>query len=777
MDQELMAKALQQVLGAGYESRSRMSGQGTGQKPSPSLAATMDRLVAKNSPSGGDLHVPTTMGAGKVKKKAVLKPVEYVTEVSKVKKPTEEQVAHGLLTAGATGGLLSMPTLVGETSRKMKEANVRGAGRVEAGAERVGRLVPKVLKTPKAGAALAGGAAALETAGLAGDFLGRKVTKKPQPKSGVYKALDRVQDEGELLMETISKADEEKKQVFGWCSISKKDGVDVVDLQGDMIPIEEIETAAYSYMLNSRKGGNQHQRVNKGFVEDEPLHVSDIIESVVFTPEKIEKMGLPADFPQGWWIGQQIHDEETWQQVKTGQRKSFSVHGKGRREPVVLDDGVIDQRTRSALSKRLQPVMVQAEQLGAGLRSVHDGQVVGDSVHAVSLSRSASRDVVDLQAGDLRKAADGARATQDLDGRQPSLGVPVAAAVPGEFSDSLRVRGLPLADLGALPLVDAGGALVPLGPGLRDVHKSAVRAGFRRSHVWNPIAGKGRREPVEKAAQKVQVVYEHDPKAAVRDAALGGAGATAAGAGVSAAALPLAAKRGMIQAEKAEHLSGKFKTVGAIVGGTAGVYGGLHTAHQAAKPQLKAISTKVTVKKPVAKAWSPEARQASIESRRNKRAKTYEAVTATGAATTTAASAGAHLVARRSATQHSEAKARAEAIKVPNNLEARLKVSRGHRNANDRYNAGKGRPVNPKKRAESAARAESKIRANFAEESGRARGAKAVHERAAAKAGGRLKLARRVRGRSGAAALGLGVLTGVIHRERKGSWRSYPGVK
>lgn len=631
MDQELMAKALQQVLGAGYESRSRMSAQGSAQQPLPKSpsprdaigqwATTPDDLVAKSNPSGGDLHVPTTMGADKPKKRARLKPVEYVTEVSKVKKPTEEQVAHGLLTAGAAGGLLSLPSLAGHTRSKLKEA--KGPLPGPTGTLRdipKAKGVLRAVKNPKVGAGLAMGAAGLELAGLGGDFLGRKVTAKPkQPKTGVYKALDRVQDEGELLMETISKADDEKMQVFGWCSISKKDGVDVVDLQGDMIPIEEIETAAYSYMLNSRKGGNQHQRVNKGFVEDEPLHVSDIIESVVFTPEKIEKMGLPADFPQGWWIGQQIHDKETWHQVKTGQRKGFSIHGKGRREPV---------------------------------------------------------------------------------------------------------------------------------------------------------------DEVAKAAQpkKVDVVYETDRKAAVRDAALGGAGATAAGAGVTAAGLPIAAKKGLIGAEKAEHLGGRFKTVGAIVGGTAGVYGGLHTAHQAAKPQLKAISTKVTVKKPVKKAWSPEARQASIESRRNKRAKTYEATTATGAVTAAGASAGAHLVARRSATQQSQAKARAEAVKVPNNLDARLKGSRGLRNANDRYNAGKGQPVNPKKRAESAARAESKIRAKFAEESRGARQTKAVHEAAAAKAGGRLRLARRVRGRGGAAALGLGVLTGAIHRERKGSWRSYPGV-
>lgn len=128
----------------------------------------------------------------------------------------------------------------------------------------------------------------------------------------------------------ISKADEDKRQVFGWCSISKKDGRDVLDLQGDYVPIEEIEKSAYDYMLTSRKGGNQHRRTP----DDQAHHVGDVIESVVFTPEKIEKMGLPDSFPQGWWIGFKIHDDEAWDDIKSGRRTGFSIHGKGRREPV-----------------------------------------------------------------------------------------------------------------------------------------------------------------------------------------------------------------------------------------------------------------------------------------------------------------------------------------------------------------------------------------------------------------------------------------------------------
>ena len=50
---------------------------------------------------------------------------------------------------------------------------------------------------------------------------------------------------------------------------------------------------------------------------------------MVFTPEKIEKMGIPAGVvPSGWWIGTKV-DDTTWAEYKAGRLKAFSVHGKG----------------------------------------------------------------------------------------------------------------------------------------------------------------------------------------------------------------------------------------------------------------------------------------------------------------------------------------------------------------------------------------------------------------------------------------------------------------
>ncbi|MFE9742947.1 XkdF-like putative serine protease domain-containing protein [Streptomyces sp. NPDC006477] len=123
----------------------------------------------------------------------------------------------------------------------------------------------------------------------------------------------------------ISKTDEDKRLVFGWCSVGiMPDGSVVDDKQGDVLDdVEEIEKAAYEFVLNSRDGGEMH--VRKG--------VSTMVESFVSTPEKCAAMGIPeGTLPVGWWVGFRVEDEEVWKAVRDGKYKMFSVHGKGTRK-------------------------------------------------------------------------------------------------------------------------------------------------------------------------------------------------------------------------------------------------------------------------------------------------------------------------------------------------------------------------------------------------------------------------------------------------------------
>lgn len=116
--------------------------------------------------------------------------------------------------------------------------------------------------------------------------------------------------------------------VFGWGNISMtKDGEQVSDLQGDNIDPEELEKAAYNHVLEFRSTGERHNPAlrKKG----------RLVESCVFTKEKQEAIGIPPNtVPVGWWVGYKIDDPETWEKIKNGEYKMFSIEGTGEREPV-----------------------------------------------------------------------------------------------------------------------------------------------------------------------------------------------------------------------------------------------------------------------------------------------------------------------------------------------------------------------------------------------------------------------------------------------------------
>lgn len=265
--------------------------------------------VEKASPDSSEVHTPAPLKYKLIAVSAdTAKPV--VVEAgkkagSKTKKLVKDKVAKGFIrdlkdtAANLKQASEELPNTAKDARKAAKNIR-RGSG-----------VVPVVT-----GAAVGAGAMA------AGYQAGKKVPKK---KDVIGKADDLdITWEGE-----IAKMDTDRRQVFGWASVVEVNGEPVVDLQGDFITVDEIEKAAYSYVQKSRKGGDMHQREGDG-----PKHVSDMIESFVVTPEKIEKMGLPASTPVGWWVGFQVNDDETWNLVKSGKRTGFSVHGRGKREPL-----------------------------------------------------------------------------------------------------------------------------------------------------------------------------------------------------------------------------------------------------------------------------------------------------------------------------------------------------------------------------------------------------------------------------------------------------------
>lgn len=199
----------------------------------------------------------------------------------------------------------------------------------------VGRAGLRPLKTAqsisgnKVGAGLVGGGL---LAGTAFNATTDALSTKSIMDKGKTTQKSKVSKRDDFTIEaTVAKSLEDKRQVYGWASITELNGEPVVDLQGDYVTIDVIEKAAHEYISKSRKGGDMHRRVG-----EEPFHAADLIESVVVTPEKKEALGLPPDSPTGWWVGFQVNDEETWDLVKNGQRPMFSIHGSGQRKETFL---------------------------------------------------------------------------------------------------------------------------------------------------------------------------------------------------------------------------------------------------------------------------------------------------------------------------------------------------------------------------------------------------------------------------------------------------------
>lgn len=294
---------------------------------------------------------------------------------------------------GYASNIVGLAAGIGGTAAALRDDRFKDGGKFAQKLHRTGKKIPSPIsgKSGKAGAALAGGALGLQIGNIAGDAVAnrvlarakkkeikkskkgklvamstapagfalgtateierrkkRKIAKngancfptskgkliqaggkkvEPQVRGKLTKLKDELKKSQPVV--EIAKTDDDKRQVFGWASVVEKHGEPVFDLQGDYIPVEEMEKAAYSYVRKSRKAGDEHRRIG-----DEPHIVGEMIESIAITPEKKQALGLPESSPTGWWIGLQIEDEDLWRDIKAGKKTGFSVHGRGVRTAV-----------------------------------------------------------------------------------------------------------------------------------------------------------------------------------------------------------------------------------------------------------------------------------------------------------------------------------------------------------------------------------------------------------------------------------------------------------
>lgn len=118
------------------------------------------------------------------------------------------------------------------------------------------------------------------------------------------------------LTATVLKSDQEQRIVWGWASVISENGEPIYDTQGDRISPDVLTKMANDFMLDVRKAKAMH----------EGNQVGEVIHSLPLTKDLGESLGIQSS-REGWIIAMKIHDEDTWQKVKSGEYKGFSIGG------------------------------------------------------------------------------------------------------------------------------------------------------------------------------------------------------------------------------------------------------------------------------------------------------------------------------------------------------------------------------------------------------------------------------------------------------------------
>lgn len=120
----------------------------------------------------------------------------------------------------------------------------------------------------------------------------------------------------------IQKVQPEQGLASGWASIvTDANGVPIVDFDGDVIRVEDLEKAAQDAFMKQSgagRGGDMH--------EPDGVGKASIVESMVITKAKREAFGFGPG-PEGWLVTLKIHDPELRRQIREGEKLELSMAG------------------------------------------------------------------------------------------------------------------------------------------------------------------------------------------------------------------------------------------------------------------------------------------------------------------------------------------------------------------------------------------------------------------------------------------------------------------
>lgn len=246
--------------------------------------------VRKDSPAAADVHVSTTGGARRQRKAPISPdtklPVTGATMAAQAENPDDDASPLGKLNA---------------LFQKVRDADADADAKVTAALTQIMHDCSCAMGAQCADNAL-------------GDGKGGKTSKRDDAAGG---------DDAWAIPFAIAKADADQGLVFGWASVVEENGRLIIDKQGDAILPEDLEKAAYDFVLHARQHGEMHKDIGTG----------RLVESMVFTTEKQALLGINLG-KVAWWTGFQIDDPGTRAAIKSGKFPEFSIGGSGRRVEV-----------------------------------------------------------------------------------------------------------------------------------------------------------------------------------------------------------------------------------------------------------------------------------------------------------------------------------------------------------------------------------------------------------------------------------------------------------
>jgi hypothetical protein len=160
-------------------------------------------------------------------------------------------------------------------------------------------------------------------------------------KPGVRPKLYNVDEENisKALKVSITKADPEKRIVYGSVLDPYGKRGPEEDAHDDWMPPSEIEKTAHAYMLGPRVVGLQHQKkadakVVESWVEQYPTR-DDYLNAMRLKPHKVWERPFGTDVVHSgaWCLGIELGPKE-WELYKSGGLNAFSPGGLGVRTPI-----------------------------------------------------------------------------------------------------------------------------------------------------------------------------------------------------------------------------------------------------------------------------------------------------------------------------------------------------------------------------------------------------------------------------------------------------------